>query len=294
MNGILIVDKPEGFTSFDVVAKMRGICRTKKIGHSGTLDPMATGVLPVFIGPSAKAVDLQARQDKAYEAEICFGLATDTGDITGEVLRHGNREVDREKLVEALAFFEGEQEQVPPMYSAVKVNGKPLYRYAREGKDVQRTARKVVFHRTELLEQSAKDRFRIAVHCSKGTYIRVLAEELGTKLGTVATLSALRRTAAGVFTLSQAHSLETIQAAKEAGELERLLLPVDFVFAEKDALQVNAPQKNRLLNGAPVYGVNRAEGVYRLYEEGHFLGLGKVTKDGCLKAEKLFVERDAK
>ncbi len=292
MNGILVVDKPQGFTSFDVVAKLRGICRTKKIGHSGTLDPMATGVLPIFIGRTAKAVDLQPRQDKAYEAEICFGLATDTGDITGEVLQRGPHLIDKEELLVALSSFQGEREQVPPMYSAVKVNGKPLYRYAREGKEVQRKARKVVYHSIRFLEQSAEDRFRIAVHCSKGTYIRVLAQELGQALGSCATLSALRRTAAGVFTLQEAKTLDEIQSAKENGVLEQLLQPLDGVFQDIPSLQIEPVAVKRLLNGAPVYGVRAQASMYRLYEQEMFLGLGTVGQDGCLKAQKLFMERD--
>ncbi len=293
MNGILIVNKPPGFTSFDVVAKLRGICQTKKIGHSGTLDPMATGVLPVFIGTAAKAVDLQSRHDKAYEAEICFGLATNTGDITGDVLRRGNAEIDKEALKKALSTFQGERLQMPPMYSAVKVNGKPLYRYAREGKEVARKARHVTFYDLQLLGQTASDRWRIAVHCSKGTYIRVLAEELGEALSTCATLSNLCRTAAGVFDLSQAYSFEAIQAAKDAGDLESLLLPVECVFESLPFMQVDAEGIKRLLNGAAVYGVRKAAGTYRIYTiQNQFLGLGILTQDGCLKTQKFFVERD--
>ncbi len=292
MNGILVVDKPAGFTSFDVVAKLRGICRTKKIGHSGTLDPMATGVLPVFIGQAAKAVDLQICQDKCYDAEICFGLATDTGDITGEVLQRGESVVQEQRLKEALASFTGECEQVPPMYSAVKVQGKPLYRYAREGKTVQRKARKVQFYSLQLLEQTQQARWRVAVHCSKGTYIRVLAEELGTALGTVATLSALRRTAAGVFAQQQAIGFDEIQAAKDSGSLETLLLPVESVFKSLPSIQVEPQQAMRLVNGAVVYGVRNAPGTYKVYEQAHFLGLAEQNEDGTLKAKKLFVERE--
>lgn len=292
MNGIIVVDKPEGFTSFDVVAKLRGICQTKKIGHGGTLDPMATGVLPVFIGRAAKAVDWQPRQDKEYEAVLQFGLATDTGDITGEVLRTGPREVEEAALNAALAGFLGTRQQMPPMYSAVKVAGKPLYKYAREGKEVARKAREVSFFRLENRGPAGPGQWRLLVHCSKGTYIRSLAEELGEALGCPATLAALRRTAAGVFGLDGAHSLAEIQAARDEGRLESLLLPVENVFLAWPAAELDAEAEKRLLNGAVVYGRRGEPGLCRLRAAQGFLGLGRLLEDGSLKAEKLFVERD--
>ncbi len=292
MNGIIVVDKPQDFTSFDVVAKLRGICQTKKIGHGGTLDPMATGVLPVFVGRAVKAVDLQPRQDKEYEAVLQFGLRTDTGDITGQVLETGPSAVEEMALNQALASFLGTRQQLPPLYSAVKVAGKPLYKYAREGKEVARKAREVTFFRLENRGPAGPGQWRILVHCSKGTYIRSLAEELGQALGCPATLAALRRTAAGQFTLQKAHSLASIQAARDEGRLESLLLPVEDVFLELPALPVDAVGEKRLLHGAALYGVRGTPGLCRLQAPGGFLGLGRLEADGSLKAEKLFVERD--
>lgn len=288
MNGILVVDKPEGFTSFDVVAKLRGICETRKIGHGGTLDPMATGVLPVFIGGAAKAVDLAPNQDKAYDAELLFGLRTDTGDITGTVLERSETSVEVELLRAVLPRFEGPQQQMPPMYSAVKIDGKPLYKYAREGKQVQRKTRKITIHALELVGQVGENRFSLHVDCSKGTYIRTLCEDIGGALGVPATLSGLRRTRFGRFGLQQAHTLEKIQHAKDNGQLESLLLPVGELFHELPAITVDENQRKRLINGAPLYGLAYAPGRYRAIGEGGFIGLACACEDGTVRVEKLF------
>lgn len=294
MEGILIVDKPQGFTSFDVVAKMRGICNTRKIGHGGTLDPMATGVLPVFIGSAAKAVDMQTRQDKTYEAVLRFGIATDTGDITGAVLeQRDGAEVSQQQLAEVLPRFLGEQQQLPPMYSAVKLNGKPLYRYAREGVEVERKLRTITIHSIEQLPAppEASQEAAIRVHCSKGTYIRTLAEDIGKALGLPATLAALRRTQAGVFGIAQAHTLEELQAARDEDRLAALVRSVETVFAELPELELDPVAASRLQNGAPVYGCKQPPGRYRVRLEGRFLGLAQVLQDGQLRTEKLFVNR---
>ena len=238
--GILPVDKPAGWTSFDVIAKLRGVLATRKLGHSGTLDPMATGVLPVFVGMAAKAVDLQPDHDKAYRAEVRFGLATDTGDVTGTPVATGENLPDAAAVGRALAAFLGPQMQTPPM--------------------------------------------------CKGTYVRTLVEDLGAALGCPACLAALRRTRAGAFTLESCVTLETIQAAKEAGELEKLLLGVDTVFTHLPAAPVSEAENARLLNGATVRRADLSDGRWRLYAGGAFLGLGKA-EGGALRAEKLFVER---
>ncbi len=293
MNGIFVVDKPAGFTSFDVVAKMRGICATKKIGHGGTLDPMATGVLPVFVGRAAKAVDLQPRQDKTYEAVVLFGVATDTGDVTGEVLRRDDVAVGRRQVEAALPAFVGTRSQLPPMYSAVKLDGKPLYKYARAGEQVERKPREIAIHGIEYLGEEGENRHKLRVHCSKGTYIRVLAEELGDALGAPATLAALRRTGAGAFGIGQAHTLDEIQAARDEGRLHELLLPLERVFEDRACLTVDDTAAGRLLNGAPVYRVRGEPGCCRIHTQGGtFLGIGTLREDGTLQAEKLFCERD--
>ncbi len=292
MHGILIVDKPQGFTSFDVVAKLRGICGTRKIGHGGTLDPMATGVLPVFVGNAAKAVDMQPRSDKAYEAVMLLGRRTDTGDITGETLEEAPvpSHIGAEEVRRALEPFVGSGMQVPPMYSAVKINGQPLYKAARRGQVVERPARPVVIHRLELLERVSDREYRVFVHCGKGTYVRVLIEDIGRALGVPATMSALRRTSAGPYTLKDAHTLEEIQRAKDEGRLEELLAGVETVFAPLEALEVDAAAKARLLNGAAVYRISVPDGRYRVQCLGSFVGVGRV-KDGILTQEKIFCER---
>lgn len=290
MNGILIVDKPSGWTSFDVIAKLRGILGTRKLGHSGTLDPMATGVLPVFAGGASKAVDMQPDHTKAYRALIRFGIATDTGDVTGTVLRSEQTAVTEEQLRAVLPRFTGDILQTPPMYSAVKVNGSPLYKLARQGVTVERKARPVTIHRLEVTGREGGQDFVLEVDCSKGTYVRTLVEDLGEALGVPATLAGLRRTRAGVFGLERSHTLEEIQAAKDENRLEELLLPVETVFAHLPQLTVSPGNTARLLNGAPCYRIKAEDGVYRLQGPEGFLGLGRVT-DSILKTEKLFVER---
>ena len=291
MNGILIVDKPSDWTSFDVIAKLRGILATRKLGHSGTLDPMATGVLPVFVGPAARAVDLQQSHDKAYRAVVRFGTATDTGDITGTVLHTAETAVTKQQILDIIPQFLGDQMQVPPMYSAVKINGMPLYKAARQGIEVERKARPVVIHSIELLDQCGPQDFTLEVYCGKGTYIRTLLEDMGKAMGVPATMAALRRIQAGAYGLEHSHTLEEIQAAKDAGTLDSLMVPVDTVFSHLPRLDVNAPTQDRLLNGAPTYKFRAGPGRYRIYGPDHsFMGLGRVEED-ILKVEKLFLER---
>ncbi len=290
MNGILVVDKPAGWTSFDVIAKLRGVLATRKLGHSGTLDPMATGVLPVFVGAAAKAVDLQPDHDKAYRALVRFGLATDTGDVTGETLETSGAPVSAQQVLAALPALTGPQMQTPPMYSAVKVDGVPPYKLARQGERVERKARPGTIYRRGLCGEAGEREFWLDVECSKGTYVRTLVEELGRAVGCPACLAALRRTRAGAFGLEASHGMESIQAAKDEGGLERLLLPVDTVFRHLPKAAVDEAAAARLLNGAPTYRFGRPEGVYRLYGPEGFLGLGRVRED-TLTVEKLFVER---
>ena len=258
MQGILVVDKPEGFTSFDVVAKLRGICGTRRIGHGGTLDPMATGVLPVFVGGAAKAVDMQERADKMYTATMLLGRRTDTGDVTGETLEQAAvpADIGLDAVAAVLPRFTGTQQQVPPMYSAVKVNGQPLYKAARAGKTVERTPRPVTLHSIML----------------------------------AGTMAALRRTASGPYTLEMAYTLDELQRAREAGTLESLLLSVESVFTCLPAVEVNEETRRRLLNGAPTYRFPARDGRYRALCAGEFLGVCRVEKH-ILTVEKLFCER---
>ncbi len=292
MQGILIVDKPMDWTSFDVIAKMRGILGTRKLGHSGTLDPMATGVLPVFCGGASKAVDLQLDHTKAYRATLKLGEKTDTGDITGTVLETAPVTVGEAEVKAILPQFVGKQMQTPPMYSAVKINGQPLYKMARQGIEVERKARPIEILSIEYNGSPAENEYQLTVRCSKGTYIRVLLEDIAEALGQKGTMSALRRIAAGVYTEADAHTIEEIQAAKDAGTLESLLLPVESVFESLPLLVVDSRVEQHLYNGCPTSRYPAVDGRYRVRNaEGKFLGLANVVQ-GVLKVEKLFVERN--
>lgn len=224
---------------------------------------------------------------------MLLGKRTDTGDITGTVLDESAvpAEIDEAAVRAVLGQFVGEGMQVPPMYSAVKINGQPLYKAARKGQTVERKARPIVIHSLSLTERVSDVEYRLQIHCGKGTYVRVLIEDIGKALGVPATMSALRRTMASGYTLEQAHTFEQIQAAKDEGRLETLLLGIETVFAALDAVRVTPAQKQRLLNGAPVSRVNAEAGEYRIYCEGEFLGVG-IMADGELRQKKLFCERE--
>ena len=246
MQGILIVDKPMEWTSFDVIAKLRGILGTRKLGHSGTLDPMATGVLPVFCGGASKAVDLQLDHTKTYCARLRLGMQTDTGDITGTVLETAPVTAGEKELLAVLPRFLGPQMQTPPMYSAVKINGQPLYKLAREGVTVERKARPIEILDIRYGGSPAENEYVLTVRCSKGTYIRTLLEDIAAAMGQKGTMSALRRTTAGVYTEADAHTLEEIQAAKDAGPeaLQALMLPVESVFESLPLLDRKSTRLN--------------------------------------------------
>ena len=294
MQGILIVDKPTDWTSFDVIAKLRGVLGTRKLGHSGTLDPMATGVLPVFCGGASKAVDLQLDHTKAYRATLKLGARTDTGDVTGTVLDTAPVTAGEKELLEVLPRFVGPRMQTPPMYSAVKINGQPLYKLARQGMEVERKARPIEILSIQYEGSPAENEYTLTVKCSKGTYIRVLLEEIAEAMGQKGTMSALRRVAAGVYTEADAHSLEEIQAAKNAGPeaLQALMLPVESVFTSLPLLVAGERVEQHLYNGCPTSRYPAADGRYRVRNaQGQFLGLANIT-GGVLRVEKLFVERN--
>ena len=294
MQGILIVDKPTDWTSFDVIAKLRGILGTRKLGHSGTLDPMATGVLPVFCGGASKAVDLQLDHTKAYRATLKLGARTDTGDVTGTVLETAPVTAGEKELLEVLPRFVGPRMQTPPMYSAVKINGQPLYKLARQGMEVERKARPIEILSIQYEVSPEENEYTLTVKCSKGTYIRVLLEEIAEAMGQKGTMSALRRVAAGVYTEADAHSLEEIQAAKNAGPeaLQALMLPVESVFTSLPLLVADERVEQHLYNGCPTSRYPAADGRYRVRNaQGQFLGLANIT-GGVLRVEKLFVERN--
>ena len=294
MQGILIVDKPTGWTSFDVIAKLRGVLGTRKLGHSGTLDPMATGVLPVFCGGASKAVDLQLDHTKAYRAVLRLGARTDTGDVTGTVLETAPVTAGEAELLAVLPQFLGPRMQIPPMYSAVKINGQPLYKLAREGLTVERKARPIELFSIGYGGSPAEHEFVLDVQCPRGTYIRTLLEEIAAAMGQKGTMSSLRRTASGGYTEADAHTLDEIQAAKDAGPqaLEALMLPVESVFVSLPLLVVEPGVEQHLYNGCPTSRYPAADGRYRVRNTaGQFLGLANIT-GGVLKVEKLFVERN--
>ena len=283
-NGILIIDKPAGWTSMDVCAKIRGILREKRVGHGGTLDPMATGVLPVFVGRATRGVEFAEKGWKEYAAGLRLGVSTDTQDVTGTVLETRPVTAGREDVEAALAAFRGDIQQVPPMYSAVKIQGKKLYELARRGKEVERKPRPVTIRELELLEAESGTDYRLRCLCSKGTYIRTLCHDIGQRLGCGGTLYSLRRTMAAGFTLAEAVTLEEVQDRGEA-----LLQPLDGLFAQYPALTVRSPgQEKRVRCGNPVTLPGTADGTYRVYgQTGDFLCLSQA-RDGVLSSVKNF------
>lgn len=297
MTGVLLIDKPKGFTSFDVIAKMRGISHERRIGHSGTLDPMATGVLPLFLGKATRACALLPDQDKRYWAEFQLGCRTDTQDCTGRVLRESPVASDAGEVEQILTGFCGEIAQIPPMFSAVRVGGRRLYDLAREGKTVARRARTVTIFALRLVSaDETKHRYCIDVHCSKGTYIRTLCHDIGEKLGCGAMLTALRRTQAAGFGLEDCITLEQAQALAENGRLAEKLLPVERLFQTLPRLSLDARRAELFCNGVRLeLARNRIplfEGQYAVYGESGFLGVAHNDyESGQLRLDGLFVER---
>lgn len=288
MNGIIVIDKENGYTSFDVVAKMRRICGEKKIGHTGTLDPMATGVLPILIGNATKAQSLLPESDKEYEAALSFGITTDTLDITGKVLSQTESNVKSEDLEAVLPQFRGDIMQLPPMYSAVSKDGVRLYELARKGLVTEREARPITVYKLDLLNfdeqlQSAQ----ILVKCSKGTYIRSICDDIGQALGCGAVMTSLRRVTACGYTLDDAITLEKAKELSENGMLEEYLRPTESVFACYPSVKVTEAQAVRFKNGGGLMlsrtdvDDNSENGAYyRVYNSSDvFLGLGYVNKE---------------
>ena len=283
MNGILLVDKPAGWTSHDVVAKLRGVLGERRMGHSGTLDPMATGLLVVFAGRATRAVSFSENHTKCYEAHLRLGLTTDTQDTTGTVLSRAERAVSRAELEAVLPRFRGDILQVPPMYSALKVDGKKLYEIARRGGEVARKARPVTIGELTVLGEADGD-YVLRVRCSKGTYIRTLCHDLGQALGCGGCMAALRRTMAAGFRIEEAVTLERAQEEREA-----LLLPLDEYFRACPRFTVqNETQEKRAYNGNAFTARGVADGSYRVYDRaGNFLSLSRA-EGGELHAIKNF------
>ena len=288
-NGILVIDKSAGWTSQDVAAKLRGVFHERRVGHGGTLDPMATGVLPVFIGRATRAAEFLESAEKEYVAGLRLGVVTDTQDTSGTVLETNSACVTRAQLEAALRQFLGPIEQIPPMYSAIKINGQKLYELARRGQEVARRPRSITIHALELLEGESAD-WTIRVRCSKGTYVRTLCHDLGRALGCGGCMSSLRRTRAGSFTLAQAVTMQQVLDFAAGQDPQQLLMPVDAVFAAHPPLIVTLGQAAKLKNGAQVKDWQFQPGTYRVYaEDGEFLLLGRV-EGGVLTTIKSFFE----
>ena len=247
-HGMINVYKEKGFTSHDVVAKLRGICKQKKIGHTGTLDPDAVGVLPVCLGCATRLCDMLTDKDKEYVAVLRLGITTDTQDATGKVLAEKEVSVSEEEVRAVIASFEGEQLQIPPMYSALKVNGKKLYELAREGKEIERKARPIVVHEIEILSENMPE-FTIRVKCSKGTYIRTICHDIGQKLSCGGVMVSLKRTKVGNFGIEEAYTLSQIEDMAKEGKLCEILLPVEKVFEKLPEIRVKETAMKALLNG---------------------------------------------
>ena len=280
-DGILLLDKPQGFTSFDVIAKLRGMSRQRKIGHAGTLDPMATGVLPCLFGSATRLCDVLPCEEKTYFAVVQFGICTDTQDITGEVLLKSDLAVHKEMLEAVLPAFRGEIMQLPPMYSAVSVNGKRLYDLARQGKEVERPARQIIIHDLALVSFDADRRVaEFSVTCSKGSYVRTLFHDIGQALGCGAALLALRRTASNGFSISDCITMEGAQRLTDTGALLDRLLPVWAAFATLPRFEVGQWQGTMLSNGVALSLKKLGHpqpGQYAVWQDGEFLGLGTVA-----------------
>lgn len=304
MTGIIVLDKPAGMTSFAAVKKVRWCAGEKKAGHCGTLDPMATGVLPIMLGGATKFLDYLPEEEKCYTAGFRLGIRTDTLDITGDVLEEHPVTCTRAEVEQALEPFCGEILQVPPMYSALKQDGVRLYELARKGQEVERKARSVTIRSLELLPQSGENtnEYVLSVSCSKGTYIRTLIDDLGTALGCGAVMTSLRRTATCGFSADEAVTVETLEKAREAETLSQYLIPLDRALSRYPAVGITPKQSVRFSNGGAldlerVYAFRKQlpenSTLYRVYSNTHeFLGLGETDREtGTLSVKRIFVRR---
>lgn len=298
LNGVINVYKEKGYTSHDVVAKLRGILKQKKIGHTGTLDPEAEGVLPVCLGNATKLCDMLTEKRKEYIAEFLCGVVTDTQDMTGTVLSRSKTDLTEEAVRTVIMSFLGESDQIPPMYSACKVNGRRLYELAREGKEVERKARRITIYELEILGMELPN-VTIRVLCSKGTYIRTLCHDIGQKLGCGAAMQSLLRTRVDRFTLADARRLDEIEEFWEKDEIGRILLPVDAMFETLPAITVTPFFLTALQNGNPLY-LRQIKGKSgwmdgeqtRVYDEaGKFYGIyAFLAMKGRFQPVKMFLE----
>jgi tRNA pseudouridine55 synthase len=286
MNGIIVIDKPENYTSFDVIAVLRKKLHQKKIGHMGTLDPMATGVLPVLLGETARFQIFTPDNDKAYIAEMRFGMTTDTLDSTGKILSETESHVTDEKLREVLGKFKGKIEQIPPMFSAIKKNGQKLCNLARQGVEIERDARKIDIKFLETIDFNYKNQsLRLNVLCSKGTYIRSLCADIGDALGCGAVMTYLRRTLSNGFSENSSVSLEKIIDSSPEEIKKNYILPTEFMFKNQKAVDITTAQALRFKNGGNLFisrlGIEKTcsdNEIYKLYSDNKFVGIGRICK----------------
>lgn len=294
MNGILCVNKPQDFTSFDVVAKLRGILGMKRLGHAGTLDPMATGVLPVFVGTATKVCDIMPDNSKSYRAGFRLGQTSDTQDITGKILTVSDKSVSRDNILEVLPEFTGKIMQLPPMYSAVQVNGKRLYDLARQGMEVERQPREIEVNSLKLSGYDEETREgTLEIDCGKGTYIRTIIHDIGVRLGCGGIMTSLVRTSASGFTLDNCYTFQQIQQARDENHLENLILPVERVFRKLPALRLNEHQTRLYRNGVKldlsrIHSIKRDCDLYSVYGfDGAFIGTAAAEhENGILRVGK--------
>ena len=290
LNGVICVNKPQDFTSFDVVAIMRRAAGTRKIGHGGTLDPMATGVLPIYIGRAAKTADLNPVGDKSYRAMFRLGVTTDTQDVWGKTLSENGTAVPLGDITAAVKAMQGDIMQVPPMYSAVKVNGQRLYDLARKGIEVERKARPVTIHSISLSDYDENERTGVLdIHCSKGTYIRTIISDIGEKLGCGAIMTSLCRTMAAGFTLSDCHDIEALRGCTPE-EIRSLIIPTERVFRSYEEITLDSKQRRLFMNGVVLdckrMGLDVSAGSrFRLKSaEGEFIGVAQVDEENGLRS----------
>ena len=285
MNGIVIVDKPQDWTSQDVTARLRRVFNTRRIGHGGTLDPMATGVLPVFVGRATRGVEFFEHAEKTYEATLLLGTSTDTEDISGTVLQQKDVHISETEFLNILPRFRGKIMQVPPMYSALKINGQKLVDLARKGKTVERQPREIEIFQLDCVDFSG-DTARLLVRCSKGTYIRTLCKDIGDALGCGGCMAQLRRVQAGEYTLAEAVPLQQLL---DCAEPEQYLRPVDSLFRCYPAVTLSPKQEKCCRNGA-AFSIQLDVGTYRCYgKNGEFLSLSKA-ESGIMSTVKSFFE----
>jgi len=300
INGIMIIRKEQGYTSADVVAKLRGICRQKKIGHTGTLDPNATGVLPVCLGNATRVCEMLTDCHKIYEASLRLGTTTDTQDVWGQIISDTGenwKKLQEEDVRQTVMSFQGDYEQLPPMYSALKINGRRLYELAREGKEVERKTRKIMIYDIEILSINLPD-IQIRVECSKGTYIRTLCHDIGSQLGCGAMMTKLERTAASGFSLQEAYTLSEVQKLCDEGHLQDIVRDVETCFLNYPVMHVRSEEKKRLYNGNVLewsHFKDRMEGdIFRIYDsEDRFFAVYRTDAEKeCLKPWKIFPDME--